>query len=231
MALTVEKPCHLEDGPGGLSVLGLISNLGVLILCSIVIVFAIVLRPRVSLLDSPYTFLAAVAWIALEIGVVNIPWVWGYYNLKIHVVDWQGKPLANVKLHFLEEKIGISLDQAFLNDDVETVLFTDSSGNANYQANNYRAIFGMANGYPDRTNLTLGWTEFNLRPPYALLPLSFGSRYQQLYIAWPSTKAKFGSSDEESYTASVPRPYASTLTIFVPGPDGEGVSPYPVRPK
>jgi hypothetical protein len=228
MVLTIEKPCHLESGPGGLSALGLISNLAVLILCAIILVLAVVFHPKGSSFGHPYVLISVIIWIGLELIVVNIPWVWGYYNLKIHVVDWHGKPLTHVRIHILEEKMGISLDQAFLNDDVETVLFTDSSGNINFEANNYRAIFGIANGYwHERANPDLGMCEFSLRPPYALTLIGDIGSNQALRIAWNSKGIHFGEPNEKDYTTSVPRPYTANLTIFLPGSNGEDVSPYP----
>ena len=147
MIITVQSPPHLEGGPGGLTVFGLIPNCIVFGVCAVVLLFLLIFHPAWEFLGNPWLLLAVIPWALIAYILASVPWIWGYYPLEVHVIDWEGKPLAGVKIHFWEERTGISLEQAFLLDDVTGDTVTDSNGNAVYTENNYRRIFGAVNGY------------------------------------------------------------------------------------
>jgi hypothetical protein len=227
MVITFQSPPHLEGGPGGLSAFGLIPNFIVFGICTVILIVLLIFHPAGDVLGSAWMLTAVIPWALIAYLLVSVPWMWGYYPLKIHVVDWQNKPLVGVKIHFLEERTGISLDQAFLSDDVTTNLTTDSAGNVIYQGNNYRKIFGAVNGYwQDPGDKSLGNSSFNLQPYGIGFYGNRGDQKQELQISWTGKGQRPGMNDK-FYTTSVPRPYTGILTIFLPGIGGEDESPYP----
>lgn len=227
MVITFQSPPHLEGGPGGLTAFGLIPNIIVFGICSIILIALLIFHPPSEALGQPWTLLAVIPWALIACVLATVPWMWGYYPLTIHVVDWQGKPLGGVKIHFLEERLGISLEQAFLADDVTMNLITDSAGNVTYEANNYRKIFGAVNGYwQDPGNKALGNASFNLQPYGIEFYSNRGSQKQELQISW-TAKGQSPGTNDKFYTTSVSRPYSGTLTIFLPDVGGEDESPYP----
>ena len=225
MVVTVQSQPHLEGGPGGLTVFGLIPNCIVFGTCALILLFLLIFHPPWELLGHPLLLLAVIPWLSIACVLASVPWMWGYYPLRVHVVDWQGKPLSGVKIHFLEERTGISLEQAFLPDDVSGDIVTDDKGDVSYTVNNYRRIFGAVNSYwQDPTDKTLGNAGFSLQP-YGIGFYPVSSQKQELQISW-TAKGQPPGTNEKNSTASVSRPYSGTLIIYLPGVGGEDASPY-----
>jgi hypothetical protein len=211
----------VESGPGALSALMAIPNIVVIILCSVILIVLLLFHPAFELLSQPLFLVSIALWILIEVFLVNLPWLWGYYSFHIHVTDWQGKALPNIKVQFEQTKNGMSIEQAFLSNEA-TVGVTDEQGNVVYRANNYQIASGFVNGPGDGGNKALGDATFRLTP--------VDDRQIQLEISW-TAKGQRPFTNERWYTTFVNRPYAQPLTIILPDSGGANESPYPPAQK
>ncbi len=113
IAAVALHPPHVEGGPGGLSGFNGIPNLAVFVICGGVLIALFVTRPPTEAIYSKFGLIVVLLCLLVEVTVANIPELWGFYPLKIHVVDWQGRSLAGIRMDLSEERTGLSLEQAF----------------------------------------------------------------------------------------------------------------------
>jgi hypothetical protein len=105
----------VQEGPGALTALGWIPVLIIWFCCGIIGVACWFTRPtwKWSSRSSVITiFFTVGTYSAIAFTVLNNPLLWGYYDLKIRILDWNQQPIQHVWVHSLRQKAVIDLGQA-----------------------------------------------------------------------------------------------------------------------
>lgn len=222
--LAVNGIPKVQEGPGGLTALGWIPVLIIWFCCAVVGVACWFTRPRWKS-DSG----AAIAVTAITIGLYSVfaiavlgnSRLWGYYDLKIKIVNWKHSPIPAVWVHSVRQRAEMNLFQTFLPDDVETSVRSDAEGEVLLQANIHQRLNILVNS-------TYG--ELGRNSKYRLLDCELenaSNGASPLVISW-SRRGKEDGENMHFYSTKLPVPTQASLTLYLPEIGGDDASLYPV---
>ena len=138
---------HLESGPGGLSVLGLIPIFIIWGCCGLVALLCFFLRPN-RLAWNPRIIIGTVICYSVVLVIAfRSPSFWGYYPIDVEVKDWSHKPVPGVTVHSQSQKENLLLlMNSFLTNDPGKDFTTDTLGRVRLQANINQMLLITING-------------------------------------------------------------------------------------
>ncbi|MCE0499311.1 MAG: hypothetical protein LV481_15330 [Methylacidiphilales bacterium] len=214
----------VQEGPGGLTALGWIPVLIIWACCAVIGVACWFTRPKWK-----WGSHSAIATILITVGaysavatiVLNDSRLWGYYDLKIKILDWKQQPIPGVWVHSLRQNSDLDLYLTLFPDNVETSVRSDAEGEVDLQANFHQRMGILVNS-------TYGNLGRNRK--YRFLDCELESATNgasPLEIMWSRLGNEEGSNMNH-YSTKLSVPTQAALTVYLPEVGGDDSSPYPI---
>jgi hypothetical protein len=147
--LALTRMPRFQSGPGGLSVLGAIPNMVILVGCAIVAIICWFTRPRKSEWRGSIVIPTAAGFCV----VAGLLWLdsslWGSCRLRVRIVDIEGNPIPGITVDFLKQKgFGNTMGffrNAFIANDVDVTSTSDAAGEVSLLMNRYQSVGALVN--------------------------------------------------------------------------------------
>jgi hypothetical protein len=218
--LALTRMPRFQSGPGGLSALGAIPNVVILVACGIFAILCWFTRPPKSEWRRPIVIPTAAGFCV----VAGLLWfdssLWGGCRLRVRIVDKGGNPIPGITVDFLKQKGFGNLTgffrNAFIANDVDVTSTSDGTGEVSLLMNRYQAVGALVNQrFGPRghgiENAAYLWADFRLDPR-----LDGDMRGS---VSW-SVGGRFPNMNPKSKTLGKFDPVDETLIVYLPRAGG-----------